>query len=98
MTPIEEALDALTDAMHYHQRACASGRLNRPHDHALLRKLQAAINRLEIEHDRELANMGMADYSLILTREDHKYCHPWHPCNSGCSAGFPSPPVSISTV
>lgn len=43
-TPREEALDALTDAMHYHQRRCAK---DHPHDHALLRKLQSAIKRLE---------------------------------------------------
>ncbi len=39
-----EALDALTDAMQYHQRKCAK---DQPHDHALLRKLQAIIARAE---------------------------------------------------
>ena len=44
VTALEEALDALTDAMHYHQRRCVK---DQPHDHALLRKLQHAIARLE---------------------------------------------------
>jgi hypothetical protein len=44
MTPLEEAIDALTDAMKQEERYCTSGY---PHDHALLRKLQAAVKRLE---------------------------------------------------
>lgn len=46
MTPMEEALDALTDAMLYHQHRCAK---DQPHDHALLRKLQSAVSRLAAE-------------------------------------------------
>lgn len=43
---LRDALDALTDAMHYHQRRCVK---DQPHDHALLRKIQAAIARIEAE-------------------------------------------------
>ena len=66
MTPREEALDALTDAMHYHQRRCVK---DQPHDHALLRKLQAAIARLE-------------SLPVVDPPDPHAGCV--RPCTTGC--------------
>lgn len=61
---LREALDALTDAEQYHSRRCAK---DQPHDHALLRKLQSAIRRLEplfpmktIELERADGNRGLS--------------------------------------
>ena len=71
MTPMEEALDALTDAMHYHQRRCAK---DQPHDHALLRKLHAAIKRIESSQ-------------LAPSPDQHVGCFVGRPCSTGCTAG-----------
>ena len=71
MTQMEEALDALTDAMLYHQHRCAK---DEPHDHALLRKLQHAVERLAAPPDP-------------MIEDPHVYCTPSTACSTGCTGG-----------
>jgi hypothetical protein len=63
---VAEALDALTDAEQYHSRARAK---DKPHDHALLRKLQATIKSLAAPRDAPQESDTRALRAALLEEE-----------------------------
>lgn len=80
MTPLEEATDALVDAIHYHERRCVK---DQPHDHALLRKMKAALSRLEaIREIPPTSAFSLEHYPLM--QDPHAFCSPTRPCGTAC--------------
>lgn len=76
------ALDALTDAMKQEEKFC---REDKPHNHALLRKLQHAVGVAD-------STLALPDYVTVtsngsLLHVDHKHDNCIHPCSSSCPTG-----------